>query len=244
MRPFLLAVAALVLAFPDPPASAQPPKDTRLAEFTRERYLKVKVTVDVKDAKLRDVLKEFAAQVAMDKEFDHPVMWTYADNAIGDKTVTYKCDEKEIGPALEELAGKLKFGYFVIAQADHPRDGWVRITAGTERGFGSLAGAPAPKLDEDEASASKRLDLAKDHIEKGRTATAKAVLSGIVEKFPKTKAAVEAKALLEKLAMPPNFSGGRNQTSGSVKLSLFNRSGCLVSASGEVWGHSLEKPAK
>ena len=31
------------------------------------------------------------------------------------------------------------------------------------------------------------------------TATARAVLNGIVEKFPKTKAAAEAKALLEKL---------------------------------------------
>lgn len=199
MRPFLLA-AALATAFMPAPAPAQPPKDTRLAEFTRDRYLKVKVTIDVKDAKLRDVLKEFAAQVSMDKEFDHPVMWTYADIAIGDKAVTYKCEDKEIGTALEELAGMVKFGYFVISKEDHPRDGWVRITAGTERGFGSLAGAPAPKPeDEDEANAAKRLDAAKEQIEKGRKATAKAVLTGIVDKFPKTKAAAEAKTLLEKL---------------------------------------------
>lgn len=198
MRPFLLA-AALFVAFSPSPVSAQPPKDTRLAEFTRDRYLKVKVTVDMKDVKLRDVLKEFAAQVSMDKEFDHPVMWTYADNAIGNKAVTYKCEDKEIAAALEELAGQLKFGYFVISKDDHPRDGWVRITAGAERGFGSLGGAPAPKPDDDEASAAKRLDLAKEHIEKGRNATAKAVLSGIVDKFPKTKAAAEAKTLLEKL---------------------------------------------
>src|SRR6188474_1005400 len=104
MRPFALSLAALLLALP---ASAQPPKDTRLAEFTRERYLKVKVTVEMKDALLRDVLKEFAAQVQMDKEFEHPVMWTYADAAIGDKVVTYTCTDKTIEDALKELADKL-----------------------------------------------------------------------------------------------------------------------------------------
>lgn len=181
------------------PAAKNAPKDTRAAEFTRDRYLKVKVTVDFrKDAALRDVLKEFAAQVQMDAEFDRPVMWTYADFALGGKTITYSCTEKSLDAALEELCTKLKLGYFVISQADHPRDGWVRITAGAERGFGSLAGAPKTE-DEDETKAATRLAVAKEQVEKGRTATAKAVLAGIVDKFPKTKAAIEAKALLEKL---------------------------------------------
>lgn len=181
-------------------ALAQPPKDTRLAEFTRERYLKVKVSADFKDVSLRDVLKEFAGQVQMDKEFNRPVMWTYADPALGDKKITYKCEEKELYKALEEVCDKLKLGFFVVSQEEHPRDGWVKITAGKERGFGTLAGTPAPKVeDEDETKAAARLATAKDQIDKGRTATAKAVLSGIVEKFPKTKAAAEAKALLEKL---------------------------------------------
>lgn len=195
MRSFALALAALLLALPAP---AQQPKDTRLAEFTRERYFKVKVTVDVKEAMLRDVLKEFAAQVSMDKEFDHPVMWTYADGAIGDKPVTFACTDKPIEDALKELAGKAKFGYFIISKDDHIRDGWVRITAGSERGFGALGVAPKP-VDDDEATAAARLGVAKEHIEKSRNASAKAVLTGIIDKFPKTKAAAEAKALLEKL---------------------------------------------
>jgi len=198
MRGLAIGLTALLIVLP---AVAQPPKDTRLAEYTRERYLKVKVSVDAKDAPLRDVLKEFAAQVQMDKEFDHPVMWTYADPALGDKKVTFACNEKPIEDAIKELAAKEKFGWFVVSQEDHVRDGWVRITAGSEKGFGTLAAgaAPAPKPDDDEAAATLRLDAAKDQIDKGRKATAKAVLSGIVDKYPKTKAAAEAKALLEKL---------------------------------------------
>jgi hypothetical protein len=197
MRPFAIGLAALVLVLPAP---AQPTKDTRLAEFTRERYLKVKVTVEAKDVALRELLKEFAAQVSMDKEFDHPVMWTYADAALGDKKITYACTDKPIEVALKELAEKEKFGWFVISQEDHLRDGWVRITSGKESGFGAIGAAPAPKTeDEDETKAATRLGVAKEHLEKNRTASAKAVLAGIIDKFPKSKAAAEAKALLEKL---------------------------------------------
>ena len=182
-------------------ATAQPAaKDTRAAEFTRDRFLKVKMTVEFKNTPLREALKVFAAEIQMDKEFDKPVMWTYADSALGDKPVTFSCTDKPLDAALEAICTKLKLGYFVISEADHPRDGWIRITAGTERGIGSLTDKPAPKTeDEDEAKATTRLAVAKEQIEKSRIATAKAVLNGIVEKFPKTKAAVEAKALLEKL---------------------------------------------
>jgi hypothetical protein len=197
MRSLAICLSALLLASPAP---AQPPKDTRLAEFTRERYLKVKVTVEAKDMPLRDVLKEFAAQVSMDKEFDHPVMWTYADGAIGDKPVSYTCTEKPIEEALTDLGKQAKFGWFVISKDDHLRDGWVRITSGSERGFGTLGAAPAPKPeDEDETKAAARLAVAKEHMEKGRIASAKAVLANLLDKYPKSKAAAEAKALLEKL---------------------------------------------
>jgi hypothetical protein len=197
MRLFLTAAAALFFVLP---ARAQQPKDTRLAEFTRERYLKVKVTVEAKDVMLRELLKEFAAQVSMDKEFDHPVMWTYSESAIGDKKLSYTCTDKPIEDALKELAEKEMFGWFVISKDDHIRDGWVRITAGKERGFGSLGAAPAPKTeDDDETKAAARLAIAKEHIDKGRNASAKAVLSSLADKFPKTKAAAEAKTLLEKL---------------------------------------------
>jgi TolA-binding protein len=76
----------------------------------------------------------------------------------------------------------------------------VRITAGAERGFGSLAGNAAAKPgDDDEAKAAARLTAAKELLDKGRNATARAVLNAVVDKYPKTKAAADAKALLEKL---------------------------------------------
>src|SRR5205823_6072133 len=147
-----------------------------------------------KEVPLREVLKEFAAQIRMDKEFDRAVMWTYADMELGNKPVTYSCTDKSLDTVLNELCTKLKLGYFVISQEDHIRDGWVKITAGNERGFGSLPDKPAPKVeDDDETKAAARLAVAKEQIDKGRNATAKAVLTGIVDKFPKTKAAAEAK---------------------------------------------------
>lgn len=196
----LVAVAACGWAAPVAiqPADKAAPKDTRAAEFTRDRYLKVKVTGEFKDVALREILKEFAAQVQMDKEFTHPVMWTYADAELGSKSLTYTCTDKPLDAALTELCTKLKLGFFVISQDEHARDGWVKITSGMERGFGTLVGTPKAE-DEDETKAAARLAVAKEQIEKGRAATAKAVLNGIVEKFPKTKAAAEAKALLEKL---------------------------------------------
>jgi hypothetical protein len=193
-------VAAWVFVLPAGPISAQQPKDTRLAEFTRERYRKVKMTVEFKEGPLRDLLKEFAHQVRTDAEFDRPVMWTYADIALGGKPIAYSCMDKPLETALNEICSKLKIGYFVIAQEDHPRDGWVRITAGAERGFGSLAGNAAAKPgDDDEAKAAARLTAAKELLDKGRNATARAVLNAVVDKYPKTKAAADAKALLEKL---------------------------------------------
>ncbi len=196
----LFAVAACGWAAPVAVQTAgkAAPKDTRAAEFTRDRYLKVKVTGEFKDVALREILKEFAAQVRMDKEFEHPVMWTYADAELGSKPLTYTCTDKPLDAALTELCTKLKLGFFVISQDEHARDGWVKITSGMERGFGTLADAPKAE-DEDETKAAARLAVAKEQIEKGRVATAKAVLAGIVDKFPKTKAAAEAKALLEKL---------------------------------------------
>lgn len=192
-----LCVAVTVLAFGGGGVAAQPagkdaPKDTPAAEFTRSKLLKAKVTADFKGVALREVLKEFAAQVEMQNE--RPVLWTYPAEVPAATKVTYACTNKPLDAALGELFTTLKLGYVVISEDDQPRDGWVRVTQGGERGS-----ATATKGDPDEEKAAARVAAAKEHVEKGRTATAKAVLSGVVEKFPKTKAAAEAKDLLEKL---------------------------------------------
>lgn len=190
LLPSGLASGSFIIAQPAEKAAT---KDSAAAEQTRTRLLKTKVTADFKNYPLREALKEFAAQVEMDAE--RPVLWTYPEDIPAAQPVTYSCKNKPLDEALDELFTKLKLGYVVVSEDDRPRDGWVRITKGTERGYPSAAAV----ADEDETKAAARLATAKEHIEKNRLATAKAVLNAVIEKYPKTKAAAEAKALLEKL---------------------------------------------
>lgn len=192
MHAVLTVLAAAAIAA----QPARPAADTPAAERTRTKLLKAKVDCDFKEVSLRDALKEFAHQV--DTKLERPVMWTYADAKAGSLKITFRCNDKPLEEALDELFTPLKLGYFVISEGDHPRDGWVRITRGSERGVGSLTPA-APKPEDDEAKAAARLAAAKEKLGLGRTATAKAVLEGLIDKYPKTRAAAEAKTLLEKL---------------------------------------------
>ena len=74
MRFCVLLVALVSLVFA-PRAGAQPPKLTAAAERTRDKALKVKVAAEFTEARLGDVLKEFAAQVDMsaDREIGRAV---------------------------------------------------------------------------------------------------------------------------------------------------------------------------
>ena len=173
-------------------------KDTPAAERTRRQLLKTKVTVTFKGVPLREALKEFAAQVEMQAE--RHVMWTYTEGVPADKAISYSCKDKPLELALDELFKAYGLGYVVLSLDDQPRDGWVRITQGAERGYAAAVPPPPPGGDdEDEKRAGTRLGVAKELIEKGKTADAKAVLMLIITKFPKSKAAAEAKELLEKL---------------------------------------------
>ena len=58
--------------------------------------------------------------------------------------------------ALDELFTKLKLGYVVVSEDDQPRDGWVRVTKGLERGFP----ATDTVADEEETKAAVRLAAA------------------------------------------------------------------------------------
>lgn len=198
-----LAAGVLNAAFdpafaPAQPAAKAAAEYSPAAERTRMKLLPVKVTVEAKKVPLRDVLKEFAAQVEMQTE--RPVMWTYAADVPAGTPVTYTCSEKPLVKALDELFTPLKLGYVIVSEDDRPRDGWVRIIKGNDRGAAVNGGNTTPAGDDDdEKKAATRLGIAKEQLDKGRKATAKAVLNGVIEKYPKTKAAAEAKALLEKL---------------------------------------------
>jgi len=197
-----LTTGALNATFDRTSAIAQPAAKTAAeyspaAERTRTKLLPVKVTVEAKKVPLRDVLKEFAAQVEM--QTDRPVMWTYAADVPAGTPVTYTCSEKPLVKALDELFTPLKLGYVIVSEDDQPRDGWVRIIKGTDRGTAANGTTTPAGDDDDEKKAATRLGIAREQLDKGRKATARAVLNGVIEKYPKTKAAAEAKALLEKL---------------------------------------------
>lgn len=194
MRAAWLAAVVGCLGFPAQLPAQPPGKDTPAAERTRTKLLKAKVTVSFENVPLRDVLKEFAAQVDMTAE--RPVMWTYAPGFPADARVKYACNEKPLDAALDELFKLHGLGYVVISKEDDRRDGWVRVGKGTERGYGPDTSSTD---DDDEKKASGRLAFAKELIDKGKPADAKAVLMLVANKYPKTKAATEAKALLEKL---------------------------------------------
>jgi len=198
---FAAAVAGEFGAF----AAAQPAtkevptpagKDTPAAELTRTKLLKVKVTVSFRNVALREAFKEFAAQVDMASE--RPILWTYAEGVPAEVKVTYTCSAKPLEAALDELFKTHGLGYVVLSLDDQPRDGWVRVTKGDERGRAAVV-VPSTVDDDDEKKAAGRLALAKELIEKGKPADAKLMLMLVTTKFAKTKAAAEAKLVLEKL---------------------------------------------
>lgn len=175
--------------------------DTPAAERTRTQLLKLKVNLDAKNVSLRELLKEIAAQVEMQSE--KPIMWTYAPEVMAAQPVTYSCSGKEVELVLADLCKLAGLGYIVVSKDDHKHDGWIRITKGSERGYGKYpddSTAATPTIDDpEEMKAAARLKAAKQLMDAGQEADAKAVLKLVIDKHPKTKAAAEAKALLEKL---------------------------------------------
>ena len=175
----------------DPPAA----KGTPAAEVTRTKSLKAKVNASFTDARLGDVLKEFAAQV--DMKADVQLLWAYGPDFPFAKKVTFACKEKPLEAALDDLFKKAGgLGYVVVSKDGDKHDGWVLLTTTGERGVGK----PEVKAtDAEEADAADKLALAKKLIDAGKTEQAKTVLAYIAKKWPAAKATAEAKELLAKL---------------------------------------------
>lgn len=168
---------------------------TPAAEVTRTKALKGKVTVAFSEARLGDVLKEFAAQI--DMKADVQLMWAYGEGFPFAQKVTYSCKDKPLETALDELFRKAgTLGYIVVSKDGDKRDGWVLLTTTGERG----SDVPLPKAtEEEETEAAARLKLAKSLLDKNENDKAKTVLAYILKKYPGAKAATEAKELMSKL---------------------------------------------
>lgn len=193
----LFAPAGVSGGQPDPKGENKAPARgdalTPAAELTRTKALKAKVSVEYKDVRLGDVLKEFAAQA--DMRADMLILWAYGPGFPYSQKVTYSCRDKSVEAALDELFTKAGgLGYVVVSKAGDKRDGWVLLTTTGERG------APRPPATaEEEKLAAARLELAKKLIDGGKPASAKPLLTLLVQKYGNTKAAAEAQELLTKI---------------------------------------------
>lgn len=176
-----------------PKGLAKDAKPTPAAELTLTKALKAKVSVDYKDTRLGDVLKEFAAQV--DMRADVVVMWSYGPGFPHGQKVSYTCRDKPLAAALDELLAKAGgLGYVVVSHDGDRRDGWVLLTATGERGFDR-----GPATEEEEKAAAKQLELAKKLCDGGKPESARPLLTIITTKYANTKVAAEARDLLAKL---------------------------------------------
>ena len=165
---------------------------TPAAELTLSKALKAKVSGDFTNVRLGDVLKDFADQA--DMKSDLLVLWAYGEGFPYAQKVTYRCKDKPLEAALDELFRKAGgLGYVVVSKEGDRRDGWVMLTTTGERGVATAATAA------EEADAAAKLALAKKLLDAGKNDQAKTVLSFVVKRYPTAKAAGEAKQLLAKL---------------------------------------------
>jgi hypothetical protein len=173
-------------------------KDSPAADFTRNKALKAKVSVDFTQAPLGDILKELAHLVEV--QTDRPVMWSYGPGFPYSRKLTFAVKDQPLEVALDQLLTKAGggLGYVVVSKEGDKYDGWVLLTTTGERGSVPPAATPA-----EEAEAAEKLALARRLIEAGKGAASKPVLELVLRKYPGTKAAAEAKALLARIDKEP-----------------------------------------
>ncbi len=197
--------------------------DTPKAAETRKK-LATKIDVDYSDTSLSDVVADLKEKVpAMGIRLD------VAGGVSRNLKITYKAKQKTLADVLDGMFQKNGYGYVVTSKEGDAYDGSIFVKQGKERGFAvgeeptkataksksegatktAKKGSTPPKAkstetDDGEAAnpeqqAALKLRLAKDVLKDGKKARAKERLQDIVEKFPDTKAAEEARQILKDL---------------------------------------------
>lgn len=202
--------------------SADPPKDTPSAAFTRLKKLKGKVSVDFTNEFLSEFFKEISGQLD-DQKLGRLSVTNELGVSLNTRT-TFKAEDQTVEEVLDGLLKTLDLGYVVVSREKDRYDGWIRIVKGPQRGYEKgmepvkttppvpdpkpetpktetkPTGPPKPAASEAEEKMAKlRLDLAKELLEKGNNMDAKPLLKYVVKYFPTTKAAEEAKTLIEQI---------------------------------------------
>jgi hypothetical protein len=192
---FLLLVTGFALSTT---AIAADSTDTPAAAQTRSKRLKARVTLEVQNESLRNVLTAFSDQIE-DQRLGK-LGFLFSSGASPIERVTVSIKDKPLTVALDELFKAADLGYVVVSTAGEKSDGWLRITRGKERGYEAGAEPKESIADEaDERAAGEKLEAAKKYLADNKPADAKVMIAYVLKKFPKTKAAVEAKELAEKI---------------------------------------------
>ena len=195
-------------------------EDSPLVKKCREK-LNAKISVDFKDTRLEDCLKEIKGMI------EEPSIY-YATGVSKNQAVTYTAKDKPAKDVLHEIFKERGLGYIIHRKTnDGDRyEGWIQIVQGEERGdeagkkettttkTPAKPGAkppaktdmpaksdtpPASDEEKNEKLAQSKLKQAKSFLQDGQTDDAKDFCEQIVKKYPNTKAAAEAKEMLEKI---------------------------------------------
>lgn len=219
---YRVLLSLIALAVGSTPVLAQAVKDTNAAAATRKK-LQTKISVEFKDTKLVDCTKEIKEKV--EDAGGGALSFRFEIGVSMNLTITYSAKDQTLAEVLDGMFQKNGLGYIVVSIEKDRDDGWIKIRQGKERGY--PAGAtpvakgpdkekpkpppekpakeppkekpPATEGDKAEETATARLSLAKALIEAGKTDKVKERLEDIIKMYPTTKAAEEAKKLLEKL---------------------------------------------
>jgi hypothetical protein len=210
---FALLLALLAVAADKPGDKSA--EESNIVKKAREK-LATKVDVDFKDTRLEDCMLEL--------EKSTELKFYYGLGVSKNQAVTYTAKDKPAKDVLHEMFKDRGLGYIIHRKAKEGDryEGWIQVVQGDERGdegkpektaakpAKGAAKTPAksdtPKKAEPvsdaemaEKLAASRLKQAKAFLEDGQKEDAKDYLEQVLSKYPKTKAAVEAKELLEKL---------------------------------------------
>jgi hypothetical protein len=134
-----LFCAAFVCASFLPIIAADAPKDSPRAEETRNKKLKVKVTLKFKQEQLKLIFEDINSQV-IENKVDGKKMTKVRfvpDTGISFNT-RYDIDVKDVTleEALDKLLKQNDMGYIVLSgKPDDQNDGAVKIVKGDNRGF-------------------------------------------------------------------------------------------------------------
>lgn len=191
-------------------------KDTPAAANTRGKKLATKVSVEFQDQFLKECFAEISRQLQDAGAGSLSVR--YDIGVSMNQRVTFAAKDETLEKLLDGMLKKNGLGYIVVSKAGDRYDGWLLVKQGNERGYavsdepktkstgketakaGPKSSPPSATDDQKtEKAAAGKLELARSLLKDGKTDRAKQRFQEIVQQYPTTKAADEARKELDKL---------------------------------------------